>query len=152
LGPDESWVAVVETSRLRVLRHWLKGPQAGTTDVLIDRLPGFPDGISRASDGNLWVALVAPVTALPKLLKYKALRVLLAYLPAWARPPIKSWGAVLKVSPTGQPLQLLMDPDGSTVAHVSSVNEHNGRLYFGNVKDNYVSYMDLKDVPPLDKQ
>jgi sugar lactone lactonase YvrE len=27
LSADESFVAVVETSRTRVLRHWLKGPQ-----------------------------------------------------------------------------------------------------------------------------
>ncbi len=33
-------------------RHWLKGPRAGTTEVLIDRLPGFPDGVSRAPDGG----------------------------------------------------------------------------------------------------
>lgn len=34
--------------------------QAGTRDVLIDRLPGFPDNITRASDGNFWLALVIP--------------------------------------------------------------------------------------------
>ncbi|KAG2446511.1 hypothetical protein HYH02_008502 [Chlamydomonas schloesseri] len=147
LAADRSYVAVVETNRLRVHRYWLTGPKAGTSDLLIERLPGFPDGMSRAPDGNLWVALVAPVTGLPKLLKNKVTRFLLAYLPAWARPPIPRWGAALKVSPTGQPLQLLMDPDGSHIAFVSSVTEAAGRLYFGNVRLNYVSYIDLKDVP-----
>lgn len=74
------------------------------------------------------------------------LQFLLAYLPAWARPRIPRWGAALKISPTGQPLQLLMDPDGSHIAFVSSVTEVAGRLYFGNVRMNYVSYLDLKDV------
>jgi hypothetical protein len=34
--------------------------QAGTVDTLIDQLPGFPDGISRASaeDGSFWVGRV----------------------------------------------------------------------------------------------
>ncbi|GLC34854.1 hypothetical protein PLESTM_000247100 [Pleodorina starrii] len=150
LSADESFVAVAETSRLRVHRHWLKGPRAGTTELLIDRLPGFPDGLATASDGNLWVALVAPVNALPKLLRFKALRVLLAYLPPWLRPPIPSWGAVLKISPDGKPQQLLMDPDGFKIAFVSAVTERNGKLYFGNVKQNYVSYFDLADAPPLE--
>ncbi|KAG2433903.1 hypothetical protein HXX76_008256 [Chlamydomonas incerta] len=148
LAADKSYVAVVETNRLRVHRYWLSGPRAGSSDLLIERLPGFPDGISRAPDGNLWVALVAPVTGLPKLLKNKVARFLLAYLPAWARPRIPRWGAALKVSAAGQPLQLLMDPDGSHIAFVSSVTEVAGRLYFGNVRMNYVSYIDLKDVPP----
>ncbi|PNW76066.1 hypothetical protein CHLRE_12g549050v5 [Chlamydomonas reinhardtii] len=146
LAADKSYVAVVETNRLRVHRYWLSGPKAGTSDLLIERLPGFPDGMSRAPDGNMWLAIVAPVTGLPKLLKSKVTRFLLAYLPAWARPRIPRWGAALKISPTGQPLQLLMDPDGSHIAFVSSVTEVAGRLYFGNVRMNYVSYLDLKDV------
>ncbi|KAG2486526.1 hypothetical protein HYH03_014827 [Edaphochlamys debaryana] len=137
LSADESFVTVVETTRRRVLRHWLKGPKAGTTDVLIERLPGFPDGISLASDGNFWVALVVPMNKLPVVLQYKLVRVILAYLPPWARPPLPKWGGVLKISPTGEPLQLLMDPDGSKIAYVSSIVEHGGRLYFGNVKENY---------------
>ena len=57
-------------------------------DVFIERLPGFPDGISRAPDGSFWLALVAPVRGpLPKLVVHKALRVLLAYMPKWATPP-----------------------------------------------------------------
>lgn len=40
LSKDESWIAVVETSYARVLRHWLKGPRAGETEVLLDGLPG----------------------------------------------------------------------------------------------------------------
>lgn len=144
LGPGEEWVAVVETSRLRLMRHWLKGPKAGTTEVLIDRLPGFPDGVSRAPDGNLWVAVVAPVMPIVKLLRFKALRTIMAYLPPWARPRIPSWGAALKITPDGQPLRWLMDTDGAKVAFVSSITEHGGRLYFGNVRQHYVSYVDLE--------
>ncbi|GIL73771.1 hypothetical protein Vretimale_5363 [Volvox reticuliferus] len=151
LSADESFVAVAESSRLRVTRYWLKGPRAGTTEVLIDRLPGFPDGISLASDGNIWVALVVPVKTLPKLLVFKPLRVLLAYLPHSLRPPVPRWGAVLKISPDGKPLQVLMDPDGSKIADISAITEYNGKLYFGNVKLDYVSYFDLRDAPPLEQ-
>ncbi|EFJ42499.1 strictosidine synthase [Volvox carteri f. nagariensis] len=152
LSADESFVVVVETTRVRVHRHWLKGPRAGTTEVLIDRLPGFPDGIARASDGNFWVALVAPVTSVPKLLRFKLARVLLANLPTWIKPPVSRWGAVLKISPDGKPLQLLMDPDGSKIGFISAVTEHDGKLFFGNVKEDYVSYFDLRDASPLKQQ
>ena len=36
LSEDEAWVAVVETYHARVLRHWLRGPRRGETEVLID--------------------------------------------------------------------------------------------------------------------
>lgn len=32
LGPEEASVLVVETSHLRVLRHWLKGPKVSPSD------------------------------------------------------------------------------------------------------------------------
>lgn len=57
------------------------------------------------------------------------------------------WGAVLKISPEGEPLQLLMDSDGSHISSISSISEHDGKLFFGNVKLDYVAYFDLKDAP-----
>lgn len=33
--------------------------QAGKLEVLIDGLPGTPDGLARAPDGNFWAALLA---------------------------------------------------------------------------------------------
>jgi hypothetical protein len=52
----------------------------------------------------------------------------------------------VQVSPEGevlQVLQVLMDPDGSRVSHVSSVTEHEGKLYLGNLAKDYVSVLDL---------
>jgi hypothetical protein len=88
-SPSSVHVRCWRCHRHAARRYWLTGPKAGSADVLIDRLPGFPDGISRSEDGNFWVALVAPVTKLPQLLRFKALRAALAWLPPWARPPIK---------------------------------------------------------------
>jgi sugar lactone lactonase YvrE len=34
--------------------------QAGQKEVLVKELPGFPDGITTAADGNFWVGLVVP--------------------------------------------------------------------------------------------
>ena len=49
----------------------------------------------------------------------------------------------VQVSPAGEVLQVLMDPDGSRVSHVSSVTEHEGKLYLGNLGKDYVSVLDL---------
>lgn len=38
-------------------------------DVLVDALPGFPDGVDTAPDGFFWVAMPAPRTKILQLLK-----------------------------------------------------------------------------------
>lgn len=42
--------------------------QAGKTEVLLRGLPGFPDGVSLASDGNFWVSMPSPTVPVVKLL------------------------------------------------------------------------------------
>lgn len=60
LAADESFVTVAETGAYRLTRLWLTGPDAGSTDALVDNLPGFPDNIARGSDGLIWIALGSP--------------------------------------------------------------------------------------------
>jgi hypothetical protein len=43
-------------------------------------------------------------------------------------------------------LHLLHDPDGSRVAFVSAVSESGGRLFIGNLVQDYVSVLDLAAV------
>ena len=45
--------------------------QKGHMEVMIDSLPGFPDGVSLAEDGNFWIALAAPDQAFVKILPYR---------------------------------------------------------------------------------
>lgn len=52
-----------------------------------------------------------------------------------------------QVSSEGKVLQWLMDPDGSTINSISSVTEHKGRLYFGNVAGDYISILDKRNLP-----
>ncbi|PRW58948.1 strictosidine synthase [Chlorella sorokiniana] len=146
LAPDESYVAVVETPSMRVRRRWLTGPKAGTLDTLIDGLPGFPDNINRGSDGSFWLAIVIPDVPLAhRILPSPFLRGLMARLPDWLIPK-KQWGCVVKVSPEGEVLQVLMDPDGSRVSSVACAAEHDGKLWMGNLAGNYVSVLDLAQV------
>ena len=40
-----------------IKRYWFDGPKKGDVETVIDSLPGYPDNINRASDGNYWLAL-----------------------------------------------------------------------------------------------
>ena len=51
-------ILFAETFGMKVSRYWFEGPKKGTTEVIMDNIPGYPDNINRASDGNYWLALV----------------------------------------------------------------------------------------------
>ena len=72
--------------------------QAGSLEVFLDNLPGYPDGVSKASDGNFWVAInSAPV---PKvwgvLMGSRFVRWVTAWIPALAGE-LNDYGLILKV-------------------------------------------------------
>ena len=48
----------------------------------------------------------------------------------------------MQVSPEGKVLEQLQDTNGSVITFISSVVEHKGRLFFGNVVGDYISYLD----------
>ena len=148
LSQDESYLIFAETPSMRLRKHWLTGSRAGTTEVLLDGLPGFPDGVARASDGNFWVALIVP--DLPIQRAVAAGGVVARWLMSWVRlvvpVPMKQWGMVLKVSGKGEVLQVLQDRVGRKISGISGVVEAGGRLYMGHLAKDYVSYIDLENV------
>ncbi|KAF6258203.1 strictosidine synthase [Scenedesmus sp. NREL 46B-D3] len=135
LSADGTYAAVCETDRLRVLKVFLPPhPRAGSSEVLIDGLPGTPDGISRTPGGRaFWVALVSNIPPSSKWFGPALVRGLLARIPENRRPRFPAWGAVLKVSDKGQLLQWLVDLNGETASKIPSAHEEGGRLYFGNL-------------------
>ncbi|BDA50629.1 Adipocyte plasma membrane-associated protein [Coccomyxa sp. Obi] len=142
LSKDESFAAVVETNVQRVHRVWLSGPKAGQREVLVDQLPGFPDGITTSSSGSFWVGLVVPQQPIVAWLENRYVRWLAAWLPAQIKPPILQWGGVVEISAEGQPLQALYDSEGLHVRSISAVTESDNRLFFGNLAEDYVSYIE----------
>jgi hypothetical protein len=60
--------------------------------------------------------------------------------------PILCFAADLQVSPEGQPLLFLLDEQGETVSKVPSAHEQHGRLYFGNLATDFVSYIELDQL------
>jgi ribose transport system permease protein len=52
--PDRQSILFAETFGCRISRYWFDGPNKGKVEVVIPDLPGLPDNINRASDGNFW--------------------------------------------------------------------------------------------------
>ncbi|MFQ5524700.1 MAG: SMP-30/gluconolactonase/LRE family protein [Thermoanaerobaculia bacterium] len=132
LSSNEDYVLVVETFRYRITRHWLEGPRAGSSDVFIANLPGFPDGVSSNRRGLFWVALYAPRKPLvDSLHPYPWAKALLSTLPQALWPKAEPYGAVLALDETGVILRTLQDPTGEILSQTTSAEEHEGFLYLG---------------------
>ncbi len=135
LAADGSFVLVNETYRYRVTRLWLTGERAGEREILIDNLPGFPDGISRGPRGTFWIALFTVRNpAMDRLHPHPFLKTRLAALPAGLWPKPVPYGLVLEIDASGRVLRSLHDSTGGHVSQVTSVEEVGGLLYLGNLE------------------
>jgi sugar lactone lactonase YvrE len=140
----EEFLLVGETYRYRVLRHWLKGPRAGTTDVFADNLPGFPDNIGRGPRGTFWVALFTVRNPLMDALHPRPwAKRLLSKLPRFAWPRPAPYGLVLELDEEGRVLRSLHDPGGERVTQVTTAREHEGHLYLGTLHERWIGRLAL---------
>lgn len=135
LAGDGSFVLVNETYRSRIRRFWLTGPRRGTSDVLVDQLPGFPDNLSRdPATGRFWVALYTVRNrALDLLHPHPFLKNQLAKLPRFLWPKPQPYGLIFEMDAGGRILRSLQDPGGERVTGVTSVEPWRGRLYLGSL-------------------
>ena len=104
-----------ETWGCRVQRYWFAGPKAGKREIVIENLPGYPDNINRASDGNYWLALVGMRTpAFDLAWRMPGFRRRMANRIApdeWLYPNINT-GCVVKFDENGKVLDCLWDLHG----------------------------------------
>ncbi|KAG7675181.1 hypothetical protein KSW81_002683 [Nannochloris sp. 'desiccata'] len=125
----------------------------GTKSVLIDSLPGYPDGISRVvadttspdSVDAFWIAIIVGDSPILKAV-YKGgknARWLASWLLQVIPPPVKPFGMVMKVSGDGEVLQVYKDPKGKIISGISGVQEVDNKLWMGHLTGNYVSYLEL---------
>lgn len=108
VADDGSYVSVAETGARRVRRYWLTGAKAGTADLLVDDLPGYPDNSALDARGLLWIALADPINPLLEFMQSlpKPVRTLLAglirSLPARLHPPAKRAVGAVAVDAAGK--------------------------------------------------
>ncbi len=111
VSTDGSFLLVAETSEYRILKHWLTGDLQGTTEVLIDNLPAFPDNIKSGLNGRFWIGFAAPRNQLIDQLSDKPFaRKIIQRLPAAVRPKAEPFSHVIAVNGDGDVLMNLHDP------------------------------------------
>ena len=129
ISADQRFLLISETGHYRILRYWLAGPDAGTVDIVIDNLPGFPDNITRGLDGRFWIGLAAPRNALLDALSNKPwLRKVIQRLPAGLRPKPQLSSHVFAMDGDGVVLMDLQD-QGARFPMLTGVTETSDALY-----------------------
>ena len=112
ISEDNSFLVVAETSNYRVLKHWLGGPRQGTTQVLLENLPGFPDNLKTGKAGRFWMGFAAPRNDLLDNISAKPwLRKVVQRLPAALRPQAVPASHVVAFNGKGEILMNMHDPD-----------------------------------------
>jgi sugar lactone lactonase YvrE len=147
LAEDESFVAVAESATRTVVRRWLAGPDTGTRDFLVSDLPGYPDNISRGSDGLIWVAIASPRDALVERLQRgpRWLRRLVTRIPAALQPKPRRTVRVQAYTPAGRLADDLPLDDTALRGRyhlVTGVREHAGRIWLGSLHEPAVAVLE----------
>ena len=150
VSPDQSFVLVVETGAYRIHRVWLGGANRERSEIFIDNLPGFPDGISSNGKDKFWLALVTPRdTTLDKLLPHPFLRKIVARLPKFLQPAPKRYSFVLGLDSSGRVVENFQDGSPQCYAEIANAVESQGTLYFGSIGESAVGrYRLVAPSPP----
>ena len=144
VSPDQSFVLVNETGAYRVRRYWLTGAKQGQSDIFIDNLPGFPDGISSNGRDTFWLALVnRRDSALDSLHPHPFLKKVVWRLPNFLQPNIKRYAFTLGLDANGKVTHNLQDPSPQCFTQIANVVEHKGALYFGSIGERAIGRMPL---------
>ncbi len=142
LSREEDFVLVVETGSYRIHRVWLSGENAGTTDLFIENLPGFPDNLSRSHD-VFWCALVRlRDKALDMTLPRPWARKVIAALPEPLQPKPGRHGMLVAFDHAGRVVTTLQDPTGR-VAVTTGVRADGYRLYVGSLSEPHIAVAQL---------
>ena len=139
LSQREDFVLINETYRYRIARYWLKGPKAGTHEIFMDNLPGFPDNISSNGKGKFWLALFTVRNkAVDKLHPFPFLKAQMSKLPKALWPKPKPYGLVLALDEQGKIIQSLHEPTGRHLKEITSAREYGGYLYLGSLHNDRI--------------
>ena len=129
LTPGDAALLVVETGSYRVHLHHLRGARAGTTEVLLDNLPGYPDNLARGEDGRYWVGLVSERRGIVDNLAPRPFwRRVVQRLPDAVRPEATRYGHVAAFTLNGEIVMSLQDPSGD-FARTTGAFEAEGGLW-----------------------
>jgi sugar lactone lactonase YvrE len=130
LSADEGTVFVAETGKGRIHKVSLDD---GANGVFAE-VPGYPDNLSRGSDGLIWAAIPAPLNATVQKLHTLPLwlRKFVVRLPDGMQPPIARSCRVMAFNEDGLVVHDL-EGDPSQYHHVTGVREKDGIVWLGSI-------------------
>jgi sugar lactone lactonase YvrE len=144
LSKDEDYLLMVETTKYRILKYWLKGAKKGQTEIFMDNLPGFPNGISIRPDGSFWIGFTTSRNdALDNIHPKRGMKKLVYGLPKFMQPKQDLFGLVLNISEAGEILKAYFDTTGKVVTEAGAVKEYKDHLYIGGDIVDYISVLKL---------
>ena len=146
MASDGQSILFAESWACRISRYWFDGPKAGKVERVITDLPGYPDNLNRASDGNYWLAIMGmrnPVFDLA-MRKPAFRRRMSKKLPGdeWLAPNLNT-GCIVKISESGEVLDVMWDLGGVNHPMITSMREHRGQLYIGGIHNNRIGRLKL---------
>jgi ribose transport system permease protein len=151
VASDGQSILFAETFGCSVKRYWFAGPKKGAVEVVMDNLPGYPDNINLASDGNYWLAMVGMRSPsldlawkMPGFRRRMAKRV---PIDEWLFPNINT-GCVVKFNEQGKILESFWDLKGVNHPMITSMREHRGYLYLGGIANNRIGRYKLQNADP----
>jgi ribose transport system permease protein len=151
LASDKQSILFAESWACTIKRYWFDGPKRGKVETVIASLPGYPDNINRASDGNYWLALLGMRSPSFDLAMRKPgfRRRMSKQLPGdeWLYPNINT-GCIVKFSERGEILATLWDLGGVNHPMITSIREHRGYLYIGGISNNRIGRYKLEGADP----
>ena len=134
LNSDESFVLVNETFMYRIQRYWLKGVKAGTSEIFIENLPGFPDNVSLSEEGIFWVALFNPRNNFIEMSSNKPfLRKMVLRLPESLQPQPINHSYVIGLNEDAKVVHNLQYRAEDAYSPITSVKQYENSLYFGSL-------------------
>ncbi len=185
---DESFVMVSETCMARELKYDLTKSSSSSTDtsdeassssgqvlqqvdmeIMLDALPGFPDGaccsrngFSEKKDHVCYVAIPSPkipltvfLNSMPEMVSV-ILRTLILQLPSSVLGKVKpvKYGGVAVIEDVSslkggggkvQQVKFLQDPTGTEIGMITGLATFNGNLYMGSLSNDFVGVYKLQD-------
>lgn len=145
---DGQSILFAESWACRISRYYFDGPKAGQVEPVLDRLPGYPDNINRASDGTYWAAIMGMRSpALDVALQMPGFRKRMARRIApdqWLYPNLNV-GCVIRFNDKGEILESLWDQHSQNHPMITSMREHKGYLYLGGITNNRIGRIRLPD-------
>ncbi len=147
ISPKEEYILISESSSYQIRKYWLKGNLAGTQEIILNNMIGFPDGINNSKDGNYWVSMASPRKwSVDNLYHpYVWVKQILKYIPESFRPGPEMYGLIIKIDGQGNILESLHDPLGKVLHTITNTVEFEYTLYMGSLYNDTIGKLSLNN-------